>query len=223
VPGSLKRGWAATLGWLSASARPKDMPGWVFVLAVLWAVGLLVVFLTYMHGSDRLGLPHSFGRIPVEAPWVGPVGGLLASLGGIVAHCRSDWDARFDYWHPIKPLMGAASGAVACLLVIVVARTATGSTSTAIDSSALDAAAFIFGYAEASFRQLITAATDVFLRPGKATDQPQHGVGGMPGAPGVGGSATGSTCKPIGRCRCRVARTRRSRAFGDDRLRHGDC
>jgi hypothetical protein len=152
--------------WLAVRGNAKNMPGWVYLTQVLWAVGLLCVFLAYIHGSDRLDLPHAFGRVPVEAPWLGAVGGLLASLGGIVRYNYGDWNPRFNYWHPIKPLMGAASGAVACLLVIVLARTVTGSASIRIDPTALDGAAFVFGYAESAFRALIKSVTDVFLRPG---------------------------------------------------------
>jgi len=197
------------------------MPGWVFVSQVLWALALLGVFLAYIHGEDRLDLPHSFGRVPVEAPWLGAVGGLLASLSGIVYYNHGRWEARFNYWHPIKPLMGAASGSAACLLVIIVVRTATGRSTPTIDTTALDGAAFVFGYAESSFRQLIKTVTDVFLKPGTGGSKPQGGGGsgtggskpqggrsgtkaaagvGGPGAPGavagVAGSAPASLTPP---------------------------
>ncbi len=179
--------WAKALGrWLIASGQPKDMPGWVFVGWVLWALGLLGLFLAYVHGNDRLDLPHSFGKVPVEAPWLGAVGGLLASLGGITGYSKGRWEARFNYWHPAKPLMGAASGSVACLLVIVIVRTAAGSTPTKLDSTALDAIAFVFGFAESSFRELIKAVTDVFLEPG----------GGAKKAKGEAEQKDGSEAKP---------------------------
>lgn len=161
------KAWIKSLGpWLTASGSPKDMPGWVFVVWVLWALGLLGLFLAFVHGEDRLDLPHSFGKVPVEAPWLGAVGGLVASLGGITYYSRGRWESRFNYWHPVKPLMGAASGSVSCLFLIVIVRTAAGTTPTKLDSTALDAAAFVFGFAESSFRELIKAVTDVFLKPG---------------------------------------------------------
>ncbi len=167
--------------WLTARAQPKNMPGWVYLTQLLWAIVLLGVFVAYIQGSDRLDLPSSFGSVPVEAPWLGAVGGLLASLGGIVRYSVGQWEARFNYWHPIKPLMGAASGSVACLLVIVLAGTATGSSKVTIDPTALDGAAFIFGYAESAFRQLIKAVTDVFLKPGNSSRAQNKQSGGANG------------------------------------------
>jgi phospholipase C len=179
----LKLGWT----WLTGANRPKDMPPFVFVVQVLWALGLLALFLAFIHGSDRLDLPKRFGEVPVEAPWLGAVGGLIASLSGIY-FSRGKWEPRFNYWHPIKPLMGAASGAVACLLVIVLVRGAAGSSPPKLDTTALDAAAFVFGYAEKSFRELIKAVTDVFLKPGgQKTSNPggsQSGEAGTGANPG---------------------------------------
>ncbi len=157
--------------WFMGDASKKIMPGWVFFTQLFWAIGLLVLFLVYIHGNDRLDLPHSFGRVPIEAPWLGAIGGLLASLGGVTYYNHGSWDPRYNYWHPVKPLMGAASGSVACLLIIVLVRTATGSAKFTIDTTALDAAAFVFGYAEAAFRQLIAAVTTVFLKPGNETSK----------------------------------------------------
>lgn len=177
--------------WLVAPGD-KNMPGWVYVMQLLWAVGLLAIFVAYVHGHDRLDLPHSFGSVPVEAPWLGAVGGLLASFGGIVRYNHGDWNPRFNYWHPIKPLMGAATGAVACLLVIVLARTATGSASIRIDSAALDGAAFVFGYAESAFRTLITAITDIFLRPGTTSKGPR----GNQASPAAAAASPGAAAAP---------------------------
>lgn len=174
--------------WLTARGSPTDMPGWIYLVQLVWAAVLLGVLLAYVHGGDRLDLPPSFGNVPVEAPWLGAVGGLLASFGGIVRHNHKEWEPRFNYWHPIKPLMGAASGAAACLLVIVVARTAaTGSASIHIDSTALDGAAFVFGYAESAFRQLIESVTDVFVRPGTARPSDNRGSDTKHAAEALGG------------------------------------
>jgi hypothetical protein len=204
--------WIQALGrWLTAREHPKDMPGWVFVGWVLWALGLLGLFLAYMHGTDRLDLPHSFGKVPVEAPWLGAIGGLVASLGGITGYSNGRWESRFNYWHVAKPLMGAASGSVACLLVIVIVRTAAGSTPPKLDSTALDAVAFVFGFAESSFRELIKAVTDTFLKPGAGAKKtkPEPEPKGAPSqanpdatrpqAPAVSPAAGGFPAKPAPR------------------------
>lgn len=148
------------------SERPHDMPGWVYIVQLGWAVFLLVLFLAFVASGDRLGLPSSLGRVPIEAPWMGAVGGLLASLGGIVRYAKGHWNPRFNYWHPIKPLMAAAAGGVSCLLVIALFNATSGASSSPVDPTTLDVAAFVFGFAESSFRQLIKAVTDIFLKPG---------------------------------------------------------
>jgi len=102
-------------------------------------------------------------------------------MSGIVYYSRGRWEPRFNYWHPIKPLMAAATGSVACLLIIVLLRAAAGTKNPTIDSTTLDAAAFIFGFAESPFRQLIAAVTDVFLKPGKT--KPPGGPPGGSSAP----------------------------------------
>jgi phospholipase C len=159
------------------------MPPFVLLAQVLWALGLLAIFLVFIHGRDRLDLPRQFGQVPVEAAWLGAVGGLLSSLSSLPLS-RGRWDPRFNYWHLFKPLMGAASGGVACLLVIVLVRTATSSPAPTLDTTALNAVAFVFGYAEESFRELVKAVTDVFLKPG------------VPKPSSPGGSAPGNESAP---------------------------
>jgi hypothetical protein len=165
--------------WLMGSGRPHDMPGWVYMVQLGWAGVLLALFLAFVASGDRLGLPSSLGKVPIEAPWMGAVGGLLASLGGIVRYAKGHWNARFNYWHPIKPLMAAAAGGVSCLLVIVLFNATSGGSASPVDPTTLDVAAFVFGFAEASFRQLIKAVTDIFLKPG--TSAPPAGSGSASG------------------------------------------
>jgi phospholipase C len=200
--------------WFTGADRPKDMPPYVFVAQILWALGLMALFLAYIHGNDRLDLPPRFGGVPVEAPWLGAVGGLMVSFSAQY-FSRGEWDPRFNYWHLVRPLTGAASGAVACLLVIVLARTAGASHPLQLDTTALDAVAFVFGYAEESFRELIKAVTDVFLKPGNKEpgeskgsaskdggepggggDSAAHGESGAGGESGTGGG--GSPGAPVG-------------------------
>lgn len=64
------------------------MPGWVYVIQLGWATLLLGLFLAFIASGDRLGLPSSLGRVAIEAPWMGAVGGLLALLGGIVRYAK---------------------------------------------------------------------------------------------------------------------------------------
>ncbi|HZK75043.1 MAG TPA: hypothetical protein VFD88_13695 [Clostridia bacterium] len=154
-------------------AQREDMPWWVLFLALLWLVVLVVLFFVWVTTPDfRKSLPHLYGHdpgIPVEVPWFGAIGGLTASLGGIFYHNRGSWLGRFNYWHAVRPAMGAITGSVACVLLVVILRGASGNAKLTTDATTFDASAFVFGYAESAFRQLIKTVTDVFLKPGAST------------------------------------------------------
>jgi hypothetical protein len=99
------------------------------------------------------------------------MGGLTASLGGIFYYNRGSWRASFNYWHAVRPAMGAITGGVACVLLVVILRGASGNAKITTDATTFDASAFVFGYAESAFRQLITSVTNVFLKPGTSTEE----------------------------------------------------
>jgi hypothetical protein len=156
----------------SAEPTPPDviqdsvaMPPWVFFVALGWLVGLIVLFFLFVTvPAFRHGLPHDYGHIPVEVPWFGAVGGCLVSCGGIFRYNRQ-WDPGYNYWHPVRPLIGAFTGGIACVLLLALLHAAAGG-HFGEDPSVYDAAAFVFGFAESSFRQLIKALTDIFVKPG---------------------------------------------------------
>ena len=159
----------------AADAHPSEteppagavrMPGWVFWVALGWLALELAVFIVYETvPAFRHAFPARLGPyIPVTVPWFGALGGCLVSLAAISDH-NQEWHARYNYWHPLRPLVGAVTGAIGCLLLLVTTQLATkGPIKT--DAAFFDAVAFVFGYAEAAFRGLITTLTDVILRPG---------------------------------------------------------
>jgi hypothetical protein len=98
------------------------------------------------------------------------VGGLVASFGGIFFYSRGRWLKRFNYWHAVKPAIGGITGSVSCVLLVVILRAGTGNGKITTDPATFDASAFVFGYAESAFRQLVKTVTDVFLKPGGGTN-----------------------------------------------------
>ena len=144
----------------------ERMPAWVFWVALAWLGLALAVFIVYETvPAFRQAFPARLGPyIPVTVPWFGALGGCLVSLTGITDHNR-EWQTRYDYLHAVRPLVGGVTGAIGCLLLLVTTQLATkGPVKT--DAAFFDAVAFVFGYAEAAFRGLITTLTDVLLRPG---------------------------------------------------------
>jgi hypothetical protein len=152
----------------------KNAPRWIFIVSLVWLVALVALFFVWiLTPGFRSDLPTLYGNnpgIPVEAPWFGAIGGLAASIGGIVYYARGRWEDRFNYWHLVKPVLGAITGAVSCLLLIVILRAGTGNDKITTDPTTFDASAFVFGYAESAFRELVKKVTDVFVKPG---DQPK--------------------------------------------------
>lgn len=149
-----------------AVQQPKLMPGWVFWVALTWLIGLLLIFVVYSTSEPvRHALPQTLGiKIPVGVPWFGALGGCLISLAGIFAH-NKDWDDSYDYWHAVRPLLGAIAGGIGCLLLLVTTQLSTkGMVHT--DAAFYYGVAFVLGYAEAAFRSLITSITNVILKPG---------------------------------------------------------
>jgi hypothetical protein len=147
-------------------AAADRMPGWVFWVALSWLVLTLAVFVVYETVPGfREAFPTKLGPyIPVTVPWFGALGGCLVSLAAISDH-NKDWNSGFDYWHAVRPLVGGVTGAIGCLLLLVTTQLATKGPVKA-DAAFYDAVAFVFGYAEAAFRRLITSLTDVILKPG---------------------------------------------------------
>lgn len=156
-----------------APQREADsMPRWIFWVELAWLIALIATFAAYhLSGDVRSALPDTLGaRIPLEVPWFGAIGGCLISLTGITKHNR-DWDKSFNYWHPIRPLMSALAGSVGCVLLIVITDLATKGTAQPPDPLFYAAVAFVFGYAETSFRALIVRLADVVLPQKARTDE----------------------------------------------------
>jgi hypothetical protein len=150
--------------------RYTEMPPRFFWIAFGYLIALLAVFGLYHTWPDfRSAIPDGFGPLPVAVPWFGAVGGALISLTGTFMH-RFRWDHSYDYWHYARPWVGAVIGSVGVLILIAIVQAST-TTTTPIEGFALYVVAFILGYRESTFRQLITRGTDLFFAPGEVTNQ----------------------------------------------------
>jgi len=165
--------WRRASNWLTGRQLDAGrMPPWVFWVQLIWLLALLALFLIFTNDAAfRHALPHSYGRIPVEVPWFGALGGSLVSFTGIFNHNRKGldpksvpWDPKYNIWHAVRPLIGASTAGVGCVLLLLTLRAATTGTVTT-DSVTFDEAAFVFGYAESAFRQLVGAVTNALFKP----------------------------------------------------------
>jgi hypothetical protein len=90
-------------------------------------------------------LPNPVGPIPLGVPWWGALGGMTISFTGIFRNADR-WQTRYELWHIARPFLGAVVGSVSYLIFIV---------------------AFVTGYREDIFRELLKRATDSLFVPAK--------------------------------------------------------
>jgi hypothetical protein len=159
-----------------------------FVVALIYLVVLLTLaLLFFVKRSFLVFLPESFGPIPVGVPWFGALGAVLISLTGIFEH-EHDWDSGYWPWHVARPLIGIGLGVVS-VIILQAGILAVGSTP-ATQPKAIPAnllyylIAFLVGYREETFRELIKRLVDVILSPGNgATAAPTLTALAPPNAP----------------------------------------
>lgn len=153
----------------SSSNPPVKVPNWVFPLQLIYLIALIVIGLLYIHWAWlRHLLPNPAGPIPLAIPWWGALGGITISFTGIFRN-TDKWQSRYDLWHVARPFIGAIVGSVSYLIFIAVIR-ATGtapSRQSPADNAIFDLVAFLTGYREEVFRDLLKRATDSLFSPTK--------------------------------------------------------
>ncbi len=142
------------------------VPWQVLVVALAWLLLLVAAFICY----EKVPAFTSFvkfriGRLPFETIWFGAVGGWLISANGIFFYNRK-WKRSYDYWHYVRPVLGAIMGPVGCLIVVVLTEVASKE-SGELSTVFYDVVALAIGYREKSFRELIKKLVDTVILPGE--------------------------------------------------------
>ena len=141
------------------------MPLHIFVLAVAYLVSLLTLFVIYVSWhAFRSHVPTSFGQLPVGIVWFAATGAVIASLYGIFVHNKT-WEPSYNYWHYCRPLFGAVTGSIGALIYLVLLNLGSKS-AVKVDSSTFYVVAFVFGFADKSFMQMLQNVTSVIIKPG---------------------------------------------------------
>jgi N-acetylmuramoyl-L-alanine amidase/IPT/TIG domain len=143
--------------------------GAVFAVQIVYLLllgGLAAVFFT---NRSLIGLPEMLGPISIAVPWFGALGAVLISLVGVTEH-RRDWDPTYRFWHWSRPLLGASFGSISVLIFqagILAVGTAPAATPSNVPKNLLFyLTAFVVGYREETFRDLIKRLSDVIFAPG---------------------------------------------------------
>lgn len=141
----------------------------LFVLELCYLALLVGLALLWGHQPRLRSLVGSqLGPVPVAVPWWGALGGITISLTGVFRH-TDGWDSSYNLWHIARPVMGAITGSVGYLIFVAVVRPtgAVPSAHSTTGAAVFDLVAFLVGYREEVFRELLRKAVDILLSPGK--------------------------------------------------------
>jgi hypothetical protein len=142
----------------------------IFVIALVYLLVLLIAaLLFFVKRSWLVFLPESFGPVPVGVPWFGALGAVLISLTGVFEH-EHDWDSGYWPWHLARPFVGIGLGVVSVLIlqagILAVGSSPPPQPKTIPANLLYYLVAFLVGYREETFRELIKRLVDVILSPG---------------------------------------------------------
>jgi hypothetical protein len=142
----------------------------IFLVQIAWLIGLgalAVIYFLQQWPSKLISL----GPIPIGVVWFGALGAVLISLTGVVEHA-DDWDEKLYLWHLSRPLMGAALGVVGVLILQAGVLAAGTQPTVGIPGTPKNLlyflVAFLVGYREETFRELIKRLVDLIFAPGPA-------------------------------------------------------
>jgi hypothetical protein len=174
-------------------------PAFFFWLGLSYT--LILVLMAIAYEVAYTGPPYLVGGIlPIAVPWFGALGAVTISLEGVFQWSESRWNPEYNYWHVGRPIFGAVLGTISFFLFVLIVSSAgtppkflapdtagvanpagtTANLATNILSSkdliVFYVVAFLVGYREQTFRELITRVTDMILKP--SDTGPKPGVAG---------------------------------------------
>lgn len=155
-----------------ATPSPKpplgNMPWIILALALVYLAALIALFITYaMVPWLRSHLPVTLGQLPIGVVWFGATGAVMASLYGIFVY-NQKWDTNYNYWHYCRPLFGAVTGSIGALMYLVLLHLGSASI-VKVDPLTFYVVAFVLGFADKYFMQLLQNVAMVIIKPGNQT------------------------------------------------------
>jgi hypothetical protein len=148
----------------------------IFVVQIVWLVILGALASAFFIQRSLIPFGDSLGSVPLAVIWFGALGAVLISLTGIVEHAH-DWDPSLALWHLSRPLVGASLAVVGVLIVqsgVLAAGSTPGNAAGSAPVSGLPKnllyylVAFLVGYREETFRELIKRLVDLIFTPAVA-------------------------------------------------------
>ena len=163
-----------------SARKPNDSiiitlrPSFFFWLGMTYATVLLLAAVVYNASYVRTSPYLLGGMLPIAVPWFGALGAVTISLQGVFEKSESRWDREYNYWHIGRPVFGAILGIIGFFLFVLIVSTSGTPPQFLEDSSKTPPAkdfiiyyvvAFLAGYREETFRELIKRVTDMILKP----------------------------------------------------------
>lgn len=194
-----------TSGPVAPPTPPPQVPtklwggsqGAVFAIQIIYLMILAALAIVYFVDRNLIHLPETLGPIAVPIPWFGALGAVLISLVGITEH-RRDWDPSYRFWHWARPLLGASFGTISVLIfqagILAVGTPPNPTTSNVTKDLLYFLIAFVVGYREETFRDLITRLSDVVF----STGQGEAKMTVSSAAPQTGAAAGGTLVTILG-------------------------
>jgi len=148
----------------------------IFVIQLVYLLCLGVFVIMYRAGWVIDVRRDFFGPVPFLVPWFGAVGAVVLSLSGVFEHKR-DWDPEDCYWYWSRPLIGGVTSTVSVLIfqsgILAVGGDLPNTAhNTATKNLLYYLVAFVAGYRENVFRELIRRIADLILQPGQQAPAP---------------------------------------------------
>ncbi|MEJ7595350.1 MAG: hypothetical protein WKF77_27840 [Planctomycetaceae bacterium] len=143
---------------------------WLELAYMAMLIALGAVYMTCWPPNDNV-VNLIGGIVPFAIPWFGALGAVLIGLEGVFMH-NKEWDSKYNYWHIARPLIGAVLGFVAFFIMVLLIKSSGASPTfltpnnpkfTSTDLVLFYVLAFLVGYREETFRELIKRATDLIL------------------------------------------------------------
>jgi hypothetical protein len=168
----------------------------IFLVQIAWLIGLATLAVIYFLKAWPVKLI-TLGPIPIGVVWFGALGAVLISLTGVVEHA-DDWDPKLYLWHLSRPLMGASLGVVSVLILQAGVLAAGTQLKVEPDGTPKNLlyflVAFLVGYREETFRELIKRLVDLIFSP--AAQPPKPTISTL--SPNTGPVAGGGVVKILG-------------------------
>lgn len=164
-----------------SSVSPDELL-WILILEFVALIALWVAWQWEWPGFDHKHLPPLlYGVLPLAVPYFGALGGLGNAMWSVVRHwnkydspaetTRNKEKRTWAAWTVMQAFIGAIFGTAGALIVVLVTQTVALGTDaepvTQTGMGLLAVVAFVVGFRQGAFQNLVSHVVGAILEPGK--------------------------------------------------------